>query len=215
METALPWLIFIWLAILPGLLFVWGFEQQVGRLTTSIGGGLLRSIGYSAVFHLIFMPLTYHLWSTQWDMIREGNRISLLIWAAMAVYVLIPISMGWLVGSAIRETDWNFHKKYGWTHFLIGPSPAPRAWDYLFRQNDLVGWVRLKTKSGLFKAGIFIEGSYVAGYPEPQDIYLSYTVEADPESGVLLEDAEGEPILHSGGLLIRWDEVEYLELGRW
>jgi hypothetical protein len=52
--------------------------------------------------------------------------------------------------------------------------------------------------------------SYAAGYPEPQDLYLAASVEVDPETGEFALD-DGRPQLGPGGLLVRWEEVEYLE----
>ena len=60
-------------------------------------------------------------------------------------------------------------------------------------------------KSGETLVGFYGRGSYAAGYPEPQDIYLSHTVAFNADSGEFEESNE------SRGLLVRWDEVEYLE----
>ncbi|MDQ4125134.1 MAG: hypothetical protein M3134_05990 [Actinomycetota bacterium] len=54
--------------------------------------------------------------------------------------------------------------------------------------------------------------SYAAGYPEAQDLLLSETAEMDPETGRFIMD-DGVPRLRGTRLLIRWDEVEFLELG--
>jgi hypothetical protein len=51
--------------------------------------------------------------------------------------------------------------------------------------------------------------SYVAGYPE-QNLYLAEQAEVDPETGDFLADEQGNVKLLDRGLLIRWDEVEYL-----
>jgi hypothetical protein len=36
-------------------------------------------------------------------------------------------------------------------------------------------------------------------------------VEVDPDTGEFLFDDDGDPRLRGSGILIRWDEVEYLE----
>ena len=59
--------------------------------------------------------------------------------------------------------------------------------------------------------GYYGEDSYVSRYPDLQDIYIGRAVEIDPDSGNIVRDSEGTPRLLSSGLLIRWDEVEYLE----
>ncbi len=70
-------------------------------------------------------------------------------------------------------------------------------------------------KSGIWLAGAFANAndrkSYAAGYPEPQDLYLAAAVAVDPDTGEFALGEDGEVELLSGGLLVRWDEVEYLE----
>jgi hypothetical protein len=53
--------------------------------------------------------------------------------------------------------------------------------------------------------------SYSAGYPEEQDLYLATVAEVDPNTGEFLFDPAGNVRLQSGGLLVRWAEVEYLQ----
>ena len=53
--------------------------------------------------------------------------------------------------------------------------------------------------------------SYFAGYPEEQDLYLVQTAEVDPDSGEFLYDEQDRLRVRDSGVLLRWDEVEYLE----
>jgi len=53
--------------------------------------------------------------------------------------------------------------------------------------------------------------SYAAGYPEEQDLYLVEAVEVDPQTGAFVLDEEGNPVPRGSAILIRWDEVEYLD----
>ena len=50
------------------------------------------------------------------------------------------------------------------------------------------------------------------GYPEQQDLYLVESVEVDPDTGSFLLDGDGTPVSRGSSILIRWDEVEYLDL---
>lgn len=73
----------------------------------------------------------------------------------------------------------------------------------------------MKLKSGVWVGGAYAPsdegtGSYAAGYPEPQDLFLAETVEVDPDSGEFTL-SDGEPIFRGTSLLIRWEEVEFLE----
>lgn len=205
MMTTLQSLLIVWLAISPGALFIWAFEQSAGRWATGIRNSFLRSIGYSAVFHVFSLPLTYHLWSSYKDQFIAGKFISLWAWILVSPYVILPVLIGLLVGWAIRNEESIRNKWYWWIKFLIGRSPAPRAWDYLFGRHPLSGWVHLRMKSGESFVGLYGQDSYAAGYPELQDIYLSHTLAFNADSGKFEETDE------SRGLLVRWDEVEYLE----
>ena len=70
-------------------------------------------------------------------------------------------------------------------------------------------------RSGIWIGGAFADAngrkSYAAGYPEEQDLYLASTVALDPDSGEFLLDDDGSPSLGSGGVLMKWEEIEYLE----
>ena len=70
-------------------------------------------------------------------------------------------------------------------------------------------------KSGTWIGGVYgtIGGvrSYSAGYPEPQDLFLAVGIEVDPDTGEFTVDEDSDIPLRPGGLLVRWDEVEYLE----
>jgi hypothetical protein len=166
------------LAVLPGGLYVWGFEW---------------------------------LWATyvRSGTIARGEPLPLALWVPVLLYAGIPFALGTLVAKGTQNGLW-------WAEIFTGPNPAPRAWDhFFFSQPD--GWMRLHLKSGIWVGGAFApndEGliSYAAGYPDVQDLFLARTVEIDPETGVFLTaNEEGEPVFRESSLLIRWDEVEYLE----
>lgn len=71
-------------------------------------------------------------------------------------------------------------------------------------------------KSGVWLAGAFAtradgSRSYASGYPEDPDLYLVETVDVDPTTGTFRVDDEGRPIPRGSAMLVRWEEVEYLE----
>ena len=70
-------------------------------------------------------------------------------------------------------------------------------------------------RSGTWLGGAYADAngcrSYTAGYPEQQDLFLAAAVELDPETGEFVIDGDGNVPLLEGGLLVRWEEVEYLE----
>ncbi len=195
-------------ALIPGALYTWSFERQVGRWGVGLSDRVLRFVGGSAILHAAFAPLTYWLWADQWHMVRAGEPLNWSLWLAVIGYAAIPTIAGSVVGRSTK-------KGRSWSKFLVGPDPAPRAWDFLFQEHNLDGWIRLRLKSGIWLGGAFAEAngrrSYAAGYPEPQDLYLAAAVSVDPDSGAFLYRNDGNLDVLRGGLLIRWDEVEYLE----
>ena len=196
------------LALLPGALYIWAFERLVGRWGIGLSDRVLRFVGVSAILHALVAPLTYWLWATYWDSgrIGRGDTLPLALWLAPLLYVAIPA----LLGSAVAI---GHGRSKQWARWFTGTDPAPRAWDYLF-QGHPDGWIRCKLKSQVWIGGAFADRngrrSYVAGYPEPADLYLAQAADVDPDTGEF-ELIDGRPSLRESGVLVRWEEVEYLE----
>jgi hypothetical protein len=194
-------------ALLPGALYVWAFERQAGRWGIGLSDRVLRFVGGSAIFHALLAPLTFRLWFEQWPDIREGSGVGLVTWLLILAYVLIPVTLGTLVGTGTR-------KGRAWSRWLTGPYPAPRAWDFLL-SGETEGWIRFKLKSGVWLAGVYAKGneriSYASGYPEVQELFLSVGIRVDPDTGEFTFDDNGDVYVTTGGLLVRWEEIEYLE----
>lgn len=195
------------IALVPGALYFWAFERQTGRWGIGLSDRVLRFVGLSALFHAAVAPVSYWFWAHQWPRLREGESVSLGLWGLAVAYAAVPLAGGTVIGFATR-------REQPWARFFVGPHPAPRAWDYLF-EHEPDGWVRMRMKSGVWIGGVFaeIDGRlpYTAGYPEPQDLFLPATVDVDPDTGEFPRDEAGDIVHRSGGLLVRWEEVEYLE----
>ena len=197
-------------ALLPGALYVWSFERLVGSWGIGLSDRVLRFVGVSAVFHAMVAPLTVFLWRNYIATGRfAAGRLPLWMWLVPLAYVGLPIACGSIVGTATLA-------RRDWVRALTGPAPAPRAWDDLFGSRP-EGWIRLRMKSGVWIGGAFTNDrtanirSYAAGYPYDQDLYLAVAADVDPSSGEFQFREDGRPVTKGTSILVRWEEVEYLE----
>jgi len=195
------------LAILPGAMYTWAFERLAGRWGIGLADRLYRFIGISAVFQAVLAPITYAVWDAYFRSGAErANELSIWLWPLSIAYVLVPAALGTWIGDA-------FNKKKRWAQLVVGPTSAPTAWDALFSGDPAGIYLLMKLKSGTWVGGRYDDGSYVGGYPEPADIYLITELRVRQETGDFVRDETGEPRpVGSYGLLVRWADVEYLEV---
>jgi hypothetical protein len=192
------------IAIIPGGIYIWTVERIVGRWGVGFSDRLFRFIGVSVGFHVLIAPVTYAIW---YGYLRHGARLPesklpLWLWPVALAFVLVPACVGILVGAAYRRGD-------RWAKLVSG-SAAPTAWDALFG-TDPAGWVLMRLKSGAWVGGAYAAGSYSGGFPEPADIFLSEEYRVDQDSGEFEPGADRNGVPVGYGLLVRWDEIEYLE----
>jgi hypothetical protein len=211
-ASTLQTLVLTALAILPGALYTWSFEQRVGLWGATAADRAQRFLGASAFFLALELPLLYYLVYRTVIVtgdISHGRDVQWWVWLAPVAYVLLPVAFGNFVGQAARA-------RRPWTRILTGPTPAPRAWDHLFAKDDLYGFIRLRLKDGPWILGSWGHAqklgldSYASGYPEIQDLFISDIVESDDE-GQFVVDEGGEAVHTGRSLLLRWDEVAYAE----
>lgn len=200
------------LALLPGALYTWAFERQAGAWGVGFSDRLLRFVGASAIFHVLFAAATYQAYRRLIveHQLSEGRPLPWWTWLIVLGYVAIPILAGSLVGNAARA-------RKPWATAFTGPAPAPRAYDFLFSTAELSGWVRIRMKNdagwvrgawGTETSGLL--ASYASGYPQPEEIFLVDTAEADEDGDFLLDD-KGDVQFRGVGALVRLDEAAYLE----
>ena len=147
------------------------------------------------------------LYANHWDTFANRQALPPWFWIVPILYTIAP-----LVGGGVLGFGWK--KNWSWARYIGGRDRTPRAWDHLF-QDQPAGGVRCKLKSGNWIGGVFGEVNkrrpYASGYPEPQDLYLAATIRLDPYTGEILTDCEGHPEIQDSGILLRWEEIEYLE----
>jgi hypothetical protein len=199
------------LALLPGAAYTFAYERVAGAFGISTTDRLVRFLAASAVFHAVLAGpelLLYRNFVVTGRLAR--GEVNWLLAAAVALgYMFLPTAAGTLVALGGKR-NWRGVR-------LFGDTPAPRAWDHLWRLG-VPGVVRMKLRSGTWLAGVYGttaggRRSYASGYPEDGDLYLSLQLRVDPATGEFARDDDDRPLPVPGrsGLLIRWSEIEYLE----
>lgn len=203
------------LALLPGASYTFAYERIVGGFGPSFSDRLVRFLVVSAVFAAVFSApglILYRSFIVN-DRLTHGSFtwVDLVVFEILALaYVLLPTAAGGFVGGSVRIGR-------RWARALVGNAIERRAWDFLWRPGAQ-GVVRLKMKSGVWLAGLygtteFGQRSYAAGYPEGGDLYLATQFVVDADSGAFIRDEDERPVPAPGspGLLVRWEEIEYLD----
>lgn len=211
------------LGLLPGAIYVWAFEREVGNWGLGAADRVFRFVGFSALFQIVFLPFFFWIWVTKFQglenpswhralyeiVVTRGNWWVFLI---PVMYIGIPLALGVFAAIAVtrarRETSgiWRLAAR-----LLAGRYPAPQAWDFLFSARSS-GLIRLELSTGERIGGIFSSSSYASGYPEkPQDLFLERGLRVDQESGQFELDEHGDYEESGAAILVRWDNVKVLE----
>ena len=202
------------LAVLPGALFTFAYERETRIVRAAVSDRILRLTTASAVFYMAASPLGYWLYLRY---LRTGRlatgSVPWTLWLVPIGLVVVPVGLGLALGAASRRGR-------PWARLWSGRSPEPSGWDAAFG-HGVNAWVRIRLKDPAAGTGGWLLGAFgpdshgprsvASSYPDPPDLYLSETAEAEPETGnFVLQD--GRPKLRNVGLLIRWDEISYIEL---
>jgi hypothetical protein len=207
------------IAVLPGAIYLWGFEREAGKWAIGISDTVLRFVAASAIFQALYAAPLYILYEhyVHHEVARRGkpafeNSLSdghAPWWLALLplAYIGLPAALGTVVGRSVRS---EHPRAQRFARIMAGRNPAPRAWDDLFAGRPS-GTIRARLKVDLsWVGGSFGEDSYAAGYPEePQDLLLeqSYKMSAD---GSFVEE-NGSFVVIGSRLLIRFEEIDVLE----
>lgn len=197
--------------MLPGAILIWAYERRVGRWGIKLTDRLLRFVGASVAFHVVLAPMETRLIHAYFgEGLFAGARrlidepIPGPLWLAALGYLTVPLVLGSVWGEASRRSS-------RLARIVTGRDRPPRAWDRFFSARP-VGLVRLTLKDGTRIGGWFGTDSYAAGYPEdPQDLLLEETYRLWPDGSFEVEG--GRPVTLGWRMLIRWEEVQYLEFG--
>lgn len=223
MPTTTDALVIAVLFLLPGVLFETGIERSSGYWHTRFGERSVRYFRSSCAF----LPFTILLlWTVErlrpeliaWGVAalngtaglasgtaatREALDSLVQLGLPFAAFLVLPYATGYVMGLRRRRKPWK----------------APRAWDYLFLTEGLTGIVRVRLRTGKWVAGLYVKGEgtgadsgYASSYPDPPCLYLPVQVGVDAQTGELMVDGDGRPLLRQWGLLLDGPEIELLEV---
>lgn len=223
MPDSIQGIFVLLVALLPGALYIWSFEREVGAWGLAATDRVLRFLGVSAVLQALLAPLVFWIWSSlffdlrgrPWSeslhevIVNEGHW---WIFLTPLLYFGLPLALGFLGAAAViraRKGELGVWPKLA--RVLAGRVPAPRAWDYLFSSRQ-PAIIRVEMTTGERIGGIFGPYSYASGYPEePQDLYLEQGLVVDQQTGEFVVDDSGEYEELGAGLMVRWENVKVLE----
>jgi hypothetical protein len=202
------------LAVLPGSMYTWAFERQVIAYGVTLADRVLRFIALSVLFHVILGWGEYWLFRSAFMGEQFGGGQFAAAWAAVTLLVAVPAIAGTVTGGLYatrsnRDTEWTWLRRRitpareaRLLRFLLGRSPAPRAWDNLFAERP-TAYLRIETVDGAALAGLFADASYAAGFPNDPDLYLeqAWSVTDDGSLG----EALGYPMYIPAGQIARME----------
>jgi hypothetical protein len=192
-------LLVLLLAVLPGAMFTFGFERQAGAFGVTLADRVLRFVAVSAAFTAAYAWPVYLARSALLSGDLDAPRFGLL-WGSGVLGLGIPLVCGTTIGGlyASRRTRDRWRRlrrrlsparEARLLRAVLGPDPAPRAWDHLFSERP-TAYLRVRTTAGGWLGGAFAEESYAGGFPQDGDLYLEEAWHVD-EQGVFGQKALG------------------------
>jgi hypothetical protein len=121
------------------------------------------------------------------DILKQVNQIL----AYVAVFIILPI---------IWPVVFYFISKIRFFRTRL----TPTSWDHVFNVIEDC-FILLHLKNGQMVGGLYSGNSFASSYPEKEDLYLSQLWKVD-EQGVFKE-----PVENSGGLLVNFEEIHFIE----
>lgn len=200
-------------AIVPGALFVWGWERQRGTWGIKRTDRLLRMAGASVALHVLAAPLSYWFWMEYLrDSTLAAGEGDSLAWGSLIIFVSAPVIIGNVAGRLANQ-DWRPGL------WIRGTNPAPRAWDEAFSSGQSA-YVRLLLDNDTLRAGMMSSPperrhqAYASGYGEEhKDILLYPVLPIGPDSNIMCgpSQLETHQALWVDAERIVWIELTYLD----
>jgi len=209
-------LLVVVVAVLPGLVYTITFERQASGYGVTLADRTLRFLAVSVIFHVLAGWPEY--WVYRVTLADRGPILSgefALLWFGVVLLLVIPALAGTVIGGLYKtrrsRTGWgkirrrlSADREHRLLRLVLGPDPAPRAWDDFFSERPNT-YVRVRTTDGTLLAGLFANRSYAAGFPHEPDLLLEEAWSVSRETGELVEPL-GYPLYVAAGQ-IAWLEI--------
>lgn len=224
MPETLEAIAIIAVAVLPGALATLAYERHVGTYAADIQERLIRFAASSALLFPVNSTLIWLVWtkilnvspwvpSGQHRNLLASNSLEGAQWLVILTpiaYVLVPAILGDIGGRLVvsyRKREYTArtgrlgtgHEKEAWNTAFLDASPL----------NAPAGCiVRFRLKTGGWRAGYFGKASVAS--PTTKDVYFEATAAVDGDGNLIVEP-DGRPVRQEVGILVRWDEVDFIE----
>ncbi|WP_420624448.1 DUF6338 family protein [Candidatus Poriferisodalis sp.] len=213
MTSALDAVILTLLVLLPGAFAAWGFERNVPRYSHRSRDWVIRLAGASALCLCAGSWPFYWMYANYWDQLSAGKAVPRFLYLVPFAYLSLPFCIGWLVGIVVNRRSGGLNR-------LLASNRAPTAWDHVFSMQQ-PAVVRCRLRSGAWVGGLFSSSSasnagmgrasYASNAVDDQDIFIAFAIEFDQRTGETLVLGD-DYAWTGGGVLIKWSDVESLEL---
>jgi hypothetical protein len=175
-------LLLVAVSVLPGAMFRFGFERQVGAYGVTLADRVLRFVAASLVLDLLYAWPAYGAFRTAFAGRSFGGGQYAVAWAGLAGGLVAPAVLGSVLGGlyATRKA----RDRYPFLRRLLspavearllavafGPEPAPRAWDDLFSERPNA-YLRVRCLDGRWVGGAFGTASSAGTFPYEADLLL-------------------------------------------
>ncbi|MHB9291197.1 hypothetical protein Holit_00269 [Hollandina sp. SP2] len=167
------------------------FFVAPGFISLKVWGLLNRSprfrLSESLLEAVIFSSINALVFLRLFDTLKRVHTIV----AYVVVFLIFPVIWPWMF--------WKFSQIPFFKTRL-----TPTAWNHYFINAEAC-FILLHLKAGKLVGGMYRKGSFASSYPEKPDLYISELWQVDEEGHFQI------PIENSGGLLVNFEEVAFME----
>lgn len=182
--------------IVPG--FIWHCVQSafMPRKTETAQLLFLRFLTFSCFNYALWSWLIYMFLVTEYARkhpVRASCMWGVIIFAS-------PVIMGVLTGWLSQK---QFARKILSQMGFASMHTIPTAWDYKFHNTRSCVWIQIELKDGKKIAGLYGSESFSSSSPNERDLYI--------QQAVRIKDGRWEKLDRSDGVLIKGDQIKYIE----